>query len=95
MPRAIVQAMGKTHDDKYLEYMYPILYHEVNYMRLDAAQGIINLNGRKGLNVLKEKERSIDSSTFDEFPSEKAGLSVLRKVRRVFFVISGQKTGWI
>jgi hypothetical protein len=77
LPRAIVQAMGKTHDDKYLEYMYPILYHEVNYMRLDAAQGIINLNGRKGLNVLKEKERSIDSSTFDEFPSEKAVLMAM------------------
>lgn len=24
LPRAIVQAMGKTHDDKYLEHMYPI-----------------------------------------------------------------------
>lgn len=74
LPRAIVQAMGKTHDDKYLEYMYPVLYHEVNYMRLDAAQGIINLNGRKGLNALKEKERSIDASVSEEFPSEKAVL---------------------
>lgn len=62
LPRSIVQAMGKTHDDKYLEYMYPILYHEVNFMRMDAAQSIINLNGRKGLDALKEKERSIDSS---------------------------------
>ncbi len=40
LPRAIVQAMGKTHEEKYLEYLYPILYHEVNYMRFDAAQGI-------------------------------------------------------
>lgn len=62
LPRAIVQGMGKTHDEKYLEYLYPILYHEVNYMRFDAAQGIFNLNGRKGLGVLKEKARSIDAS---------------------------------
>ena len=95
LPRAIIQAMGRSHDDKYLEYMYPILYHDVNHMRQDAALGIINLNGRKGLEALKERERSIDASLYDEFPSEKAGLSVLRKVRRVFFVISGQKTGWI
>lgn len=74
LPRSIVQAMGKTHDDKYLEYLYPILYHEVNFMRMDAAQSIINLNGRKGLDALKEKERSIDSSAFDTFPSEKAVL---------------------
>ncbi|MDE6181546.1 MAG: hypothetical protein K2G02_10710, partial [Phocaeicola sp.] len=77
LPRAIVLGMGKTHDEKYLEYMYPVLYHEVNYMRLDAAQGIINLNGRKGLEALKEKERSIDPSAFDEFPSEKAVLMAM------------------
>ena len=69
LPRAIIQAMGRSHDDKYLEYMYPILYHEVNFMRMDAAQSIINLNGRKGLDALKEKERSIDSSAFDTFHS--------------------------
>lgn len=74
LPRAIVMAMGKTHDDKYLEYMYPILYHDVNYMRMDAAQSIFNLNGRKGLDALKKKELSIDSSAFEEFPSEKAVL---------------------
>ncbi len=71
---AIVQAIGKTHDDKYLEHLYPTLYHEVNYMRIDAAQSIINLNGRKGLDALKEKERSIDSSAFDKLPCEKAVL---------------------
>ncbi len=38
LPRAIIQAMGRSHDDKYLEYMYPILYHDVNYMRQDAAR---------------------------------------------------------
>lgn len=74
LPRTIVQAMGQTHDDRYLEYMYPILYHEVNYMRMDAAQSIINLNGHKGLEALKEKERSIITSGGDEFPSEKAVL---------------------
>lgn len=77
LPRAIVQAMGKTHDDKYLEYMYPLLYHEVNYMRMDAAQSIINLNGRKGLDTLKEKERSLDSSAFDNLPCEKAVLMAM------------------
>lgn len=77
LPRAIVLGMGKTHDDKYLEYMYPVLCHEANYMRLDAAQGIINLNGRKGLEALKERERSIDPSGFDEFPSEKAVLMAM------------------
>ena len=74
LPRAVVQAMGKTHDDKYLEYMYPILYHDVNYMRMDAAQSIFNLNGHRGLDALKEKERSLDSSTFDKLPCEKAVL---------------------
>lgn len=74
LPRAIVQAMGKTHEEKYLEYLYPILYHEVNYMRFDAAQGIFNLNGWKGLEVLKEKERSIDPSDFENEPCEKAVL---------------------
>ncbi|MDE6458072.1 MAG: hypothetical protein K2L31_05660 [Muribaculum sp.] len=74
LPRAIVQAMGKTHDDKYLEYMYPILYHDVNYMRMDAAQSIFNLNGHRGLDALKEKEHSLDSSTFDKLPCEKAVL---------------------
>lgn len=72
LPRTIVQAMGKTHNDEYLKYLYPILFHEKNYMRLDAAQGIINLNGRKGLEALKEKERSMDSSDFENLSSEKA-----------------------
>lgn len=77
LPRKIVQAMGKTHDDKYLEYLYPILYHEVNYMRLDAAQGIFNLNGRRGLEALKEKERSVDPADFDRLPCEKAVLMAM------------------
>lgn len=72
LPRKIVQAMGRTHDEKYLEYLYPVLYHEVNYMRLDAAQSIINLNGRKGLEALKEKERSIAPSDFEHEPCQKA-----------------------
>ena len=72
LPRAIVRAMGKTHDDKYLEHLYPVLYHDVNYMRLDAAQSIINLNGKKGLKALKEKERSIDSADFENVPCQKA-----------------------
>ena len=76
LPRAIVQAMGKTHDEKYLEYLYPILYHEVNYMRFDAAQGIFNLNGWKGLEVLKEKARSIDISGSD-MEWEKAKLEAM------------------
>lgn len=74
LPRAIVQAMGKTHDDRFLEYICPVLYDEAIYMRLDAAQGIINLNGRKGLEALKERERSIDPSDFDRLPCEKAVL---------------------
>lgn len=74
LPRAIVQGMGKTHDEKYLEYLYPILYHEVNYMRFDAAQAIFNLNGLKGLEALKVRHDSIDPSDFERLPSEKAVL---------------------
>lgn len=72
LPRAIVMAMGKSHDEKYLECLYPVLYHEANYMRLDAATSIFNLNGRKGLEALKEKERSIAPADFDRLPCEKA-----------------------
>ncbi len=64
--------MGKTCDDKYLEHLYPVLYHDVNYMRLDAAQSIINLNGKKGLKALKEKERSMDPADFENVPCQKA-----------------------
>ena len=74
LSRAIVQAMGKTHDEKYLEYLYPVLYHEVNYMRMDAAQSIFNLNGRKGLAALKENECSISPSDFENEPCQKAVL---------------------
>ncbi len=77
LPRAIVQAMGKTHNEKYLEYLYPVLYYEQRYIRLDAAQSIFNLNGMKGLEALKEKDNSIDSSDFEKEPSEKAVLTAI------------------
>ena len=43
--REIVRAMGKSHREEYLEYLYPVLNHSQYYMRLDAAQAIFNLNG--------------------------------------------------
>lgn len=46
--REIVQAMGKSHREEYLEYLYPVLNHSKYYMRLDAARGIFNLNGERG-----------------------------------------------
>ena len=38
LKRATVQAMGKFHNQKYLPLLYPVLYHENVWMRLDAAR---------------------------------------------------------
>lgn len=75
--REIVQAMGMSHKEEYLEYLYPVLNHSQYYMRLDAAQGIFNLNGKKGLQKLKEREAMLDESEFYELPSEKAVLRAM------------------
>lgn len=75
--REIVQAMGKSHREEYLEYLYPVLNHSQYYMRLDAAQGIFNLNGKKGLQKLKEREVLLDESEFMDLPSEKAILRAM------------------
>lgn len=46
-------------------------------MRLDAALGIFNLNGKKGLQKLKEREFMLDESEFYELPSEKGILRAM------------------
>lgn len=75
--REIVQAMGKSHREEYLKYLYPVLNHSQYYMRLDAAQGIFNLNGKKGLQKLIERENLLDESEFMDIPSEKGVLRAM------------------
>ena len=75
--REIVQAMGKSHREEYLEYLYPVLNHSKYYMRSDAAWGIFNLNGERGLQKLKERESMLDESEFMDLPSEKGLLRAM------------------
>lgn len=70
--REIVQAMGRSHKEEYLQYLYPVLYHAIAYMRRDAAKAIFNLNGKKGLVELKKREAMIDDDELEYEPSEKA-----------------------
>lgn len=77
LKRTTVQAMGKSHNEKYLPLLYPVLYHEDIFMRLDAARSILFLNGKEGLNQLKERERSIGSEGFQEEPCEKGVLEAI------------------
>ena len=72
-----VQAMGKSHNQKYLPLLYPVLYHENVWMRLDAARSILFLNGKEGLNQLKKRERSIGEEGFQAEPCEKAVLEAM------------------
>lgn len=67
----IVQAMGKSHREEYLKYLYPVLYHEEDYMRRDAAVAIFNINGQKGLPELKKREAMIEEEELAHEPSEK------------------------
>lgn len=75
--REIVQAMGKSHREEYLEYLYPVLNHSQYYMRSDAAWGIFNLNGERGVQKLKERESMLDESAFMDLPSEKGLLRAM------------------
>lgn len=75
--REIVQAMGKTHKEEYLQYLYPVLNHSQFVMRSDAAQSIFNINGKLGLNELKKREEAIDESELKHEPSEKAMLKAM------------------
>lgn len=75
--REIVQAMGKTHKEEYLQYLYPVLKHSQFYMRSDAAQSIFNINGEMGLQELKRREEAIDESELEHEPSEKAMLKAM------------------
>lgn len=73
----IVQAMGKTYREEYLKYLYPVLYHEMDYMRRDAAWAIFNLNGKKSLPELKKKEAMIEEEDLEREPSEKGMLRAM------------------
>lgn len=75
--REIVQAMGQSHREEYLKYLYPVLNHPQYDMRSDAAQGIFNLNGKKGLQKLKAREAVLDESEFMDIPSEKGVLRAM------------------
>ena len=75
--REIVQAMGKSHREEYLQYLYPVLYHEMDYMRRDAAWAIFNLNGKKSLLELKKKEEMIEEEDLQCEPSEKGMLRAM------------------
>lgn len=77
LKREIIQAMGKTKDNKYLKYLYPFLEHDFLYIRLDAAHSIFNLDGKAGLSELKKRADKIDISDFEREPSEKAILSAM------------------
>lgn len=72
-----VTAMGKSHKEEYLKYLYPVLNNSQYYMRLDAALGIFNLNGKQGLQKLIERETMIDESEFMDLPSEKGVLRAM------------------
>lgn len=75
--REIVQAMGETHKEEYLQYLYPVLSHCQYFMRLDAAHSIFNINGEMGLQELKRREEAIDESELEHEPSEKAMLKAM------------------
>ncbi len=75
--REIVQAMGKTHKEEYLQYLYPVLNHSQFVMRSDAAQSIFNINGEIGLQELKRREELMDESELEHEPSEKAMLKAM------------------
>lgn len=77
LKRTTVQAMGKSHNPKYLPLLYPVLYHEKVFMRMDAARSILFLNGKEGLSQLKKRERSIGEEGFQEEPCEKAVLEAI------------------
>lgn len=77
LKREIVMAMGRTHKVAYLPYLYPYLNDERFYMRRDAAQRIFLIDGRAGLNQLKEREQQLDESDFEFEPSEKALLQAM------------------
>lgn len=73
----IVQAMGMSHREEYLKYLYPVLYHEEDYMRRDAAWAIFNLNGKKSLPELKKREAMIEEEDLQREPSEKGMLRAM------------------
>ncbi len=77
IPREIIQAMGKTCRENYLQYLYPVLYHKEFYMRSDAAQSIFNINGSMGLQELKKREAMLDEADLKREPSEKAMLKAM------------------
>lgn len=71
----IINAMGRSHKREYLEYLYPYLDDEVLYRRTATIQSIINIDGKVGLDKLKEREAKLDQSDYDTLPSEKALLN--------------------
>lgn len=77
LKREIVQAMGKSHNEKYLQNLYPVLNHEQFYMRVDAAQSIFNLSGSIGLEALKKRESELEIADLECEPSEKAILTAM------------------
>ena len=77
----IIMAMGCSHKIKYLPYIYPYLNDERLYIRLRAADSIMWIDGRKGLEKLKEKERQFDETDYEYELSEKALLNA--KILRV------------
>ena len=77
LKREIIMAMGKTHKMEYLTYLYPYLNDEKFYIRRDAAQSIFLINGKEGINRLKQREQQLDESDFETEPSEKAFLQAM------------------
>jgi hypothetical protein len=71
----IIMAMGCSHKIKYLPYIYPYLNDERLHIRLRAADSIMWIDGRKGLEKLKEKEQQFDETDYEYELSEKALLN--------------------
>ena len=62
----IIMAMGCSHKIKYLPYIYPYLNDERLHIRLRAADSIMWIDGRKGLEKLKEKVLSVELKQYRE-----------------------------
>lgn len=85
----IVQAMGKSHNRKYLPYIYPYLYSDDYDMRTSSAKAIMNIDGKAGLCELKKRECLMECSETDDSTDEKAIL--LAMIIRLERGISGVK----
>lgn len=77
LKRETIMAMGISHKEEYLQYLYPYLDSESFFIRRDAAQSIFLINGKKGLPKLKEREKKLKEEDYNNIPSEKALLGAL------------------